>query len=92
MQTGNGYLGSGSIVTSKSFEELIPSAPKNWSTGYTIKKLYLENIEECTIKINGETEILLRAEKGFQIDYRDKPIYSLVIKEAGIQYNFAASY
>lgn len=92
MSTGNGYLGSGKIEISKKNQELVPSAPENWTAGYTLKKLHLENIEECTIRINEETDILLRAGNGFQIDYNDRPIYSLVIKEAGIQYNFAASY
>lgn len=92
MPKGNGYLGSGKIVTSKKNQQLVPAAPSHWSTGYTLKKIHLENIEECTIEINGTTEILLRAGNGFQIDYNDLPIHSLIIKEAGIQYNFAASY
>lgn len=89
---GNGYIGSPSLQTSTANQEILPSPPVSWSKGYNLRKFSFMNDQNVTVKINNDKEIYLRAGQGFSTDYIDSPIWSFVIKEAGITFNFVGAY
>lgn len=88
----NGYLASPELQTSSGNHEIVPNKPDRWTNGYRLRKLSFDNVEECTILINDEIEVFLKAGQGFNTDYSDPPIYSFVVQEEGIQFNFIAAY
>lgn len=88
----NGYLASSDMQISTENYEIVPPKPEKWTVGYRIKKLSLDNIEECTVIINDITTVKLKAGQGFEMSYNDPPIRSFVIKEEGISFNFIAAY
>ena len=89
---GSGYIGSPSLQTSTANQEIIPTKPAGWSHGYNLYKFEYANDQSCTVKINNDKEIFLRAGQGFKTEYIDSPIWSFVVKEAGITFNFVGSY
>lgn len=89
---GSGYIGSSSIQTSVANQEIIPNSPSTWSTKYSLYKFSLDNYSDCTVTINGGNNIFIPANKGFNIDETDAPIYSFKIVESGILFNFIAAY
>jgi hypothetical protein len=89
---GSGYIGSLSVQVSTANQEIIPSPPSHWSTKYKLYKFSFYNEQNCTVKINGGSPIFLRANQGFNIDLHDAPIYSFVIVEPNISYNWIGAY
>lgn len=83
------YLGSSSLQTSIAMQELAPEKPSHFTVPYHIRKLSFRNDEhDCTVILNGETEIFLKAGDGFEIGYDDPPITSFKIKESGVNFRF----
>ena len=92
MAKGNGYLGTSSIQTSKTNQELIPNAPENWTIGYKLVKFSFSNEQDCTVIINKGVTLFLKAGQGFEVGHDDAPITSFVIKEASITFNWIGMY
>jgi hypothetical protein len=86
------FLGSPSIQTSTANQQLVPNAPSSWTLGYSFKKFSFANDQDCTITVNTDSPIFLRAGQGFESDKSDTPITSFLIKESGITYNWIGSY
>lgn len=90
---GQGYIGSDSLKTSVAGAEIIPNVPSNWTGKYNLYKFSFDNAEQpCSVKINGGNQIYLKAGQGFEIQKEDAPIWSFVIVEAGIKYNFIGAF
>lgn len=93
---GNGYLASDALKTSTANQELVPPMPLNWSFGYKIRKLSFDNAEqECRVTVVADgksTTAFLKAGQGFEMGYDDPPITSFKIVEAGVKYNYFATY
>ena len=91
---GNGYLGSNKIETSVANKEIIPipSPSKNWTNGYNLYKFSFNNEQDCTVIINKEATIFLKAGQGFEVADGDKPVSSFVIKENNIKYNWIGGF
>lgn len=92
MNRSSGYLGSSEIQTSKANHEIIPNSPSNWTVGYSLKKFSFDNSDECTVIINKDARIFLKAGQGFEIGYQDTPIHSFVIVESGVKFNWIGGY
>lgn len=92
MRIGSGYLGSDSLKTSTANEEVIPSPPSSWTTGYKLYKFSFMNSDDCTVIINNKTKVFLRANQGFTMNEADSPIYSFKIVEPGVNYNWIGAY
>lgn len=88
---GSGYLGSKQQETSVANQEIIPTTPSNWTTSYFLKKFSFANEQNCVVKVNG-VEIFLRAAQGFKMDVHDSPVYSFIVVDAGIQFNWVGMY
>lgn len=90
---GSGYIGSPSLQTSTANQEIIPAPSNpNWTHGYNLYKFSFMNDQNVTVKINKDKDIFLRAGQGFSTEYIDSPIWSFIVQEAGITYNFIGSY
>jgi len=89
---GSHYLGSPNPTTSNTNQEVIPPHPKGWNKGYNFYRFSFINDQDCHVKINGGDEIYLRANQGFNSTEIDAPIWSFVISEEGIVFNFVAAY
>jgi len=89
---GAGYLGSNKIEVSTSLQEIIPNAPEKWTIPYTMYKLSFRNYDPCTVVLNHKTELFLDAGDGFEMDDRDNPITSFIIKESGVRFNWRGGY
>jgi hypothetical protein len=90
---GQGYIGTDSLKTSTANQECIPSVPVNWTGRYNLYKFSFDNADQsCSVKINGGSPIYLKAGQGFEIQKEDAPIWSFVIVEAGISYNWIGAY
>jgi hypothetical protein len=90
---GVGYLGSPSLETSTANKEVIPNSPVGWTGRYNLYKFSFDNAEQaCSVKINGGSPIYLKAGQGFEIQKEDAPIWSFVIVEAGVSYNWIGAY
>jgi hypothetical protein len=86
---GSGYIGTDSKKTSTSMIEIIPTPPSSYTfKKYNCYEFSFYNDQDCTVIINGETTVFLRAGFGFEMDSTDQPIHSFVIKESGITYTF----
>lgn len=92
MRQGEGYLGTSKVETSISMDEIIPESPEAWTSGYNLRKFSFYNVDACTVKINKNIDIYLRARQGFEVGYNDKPITSFIILEDNIKYNWIGSY
>jgi hypothetical protein len=84
-RVGTGYIGSDSIQTSVAGQEIIPE-------GYIMYKMTLINNQECTIEINDNDPIFLRAYQGFNMNVHDREIYSLSIVEADIKFSWFGAF
>ena len=82
---GSGFIGSPGIQTSVAGEEILPECKICY-------KLSMINDNACTISINGQTPIYLRAMQGFNHDEVDVLIRSFKIVEAGVTFNFIGAY
>lgn len=89
---GSGYVGTDSIKTSTANQNIIPSAPSNWTIPLSLYKFEFINDQDCTVIVNNSTTLFLRAGYGFEISEIDLPISSFVIKDAGITYTFTGFY
>jgi hypothetical protein len=90
---GSGYIGSSQLLTSTLNQEIIPLPDSSKSfKKYSLYKFSFSNNQDVTVIINNDATIFIPAGRGFEIDETDAPIYSFVIKEAGITYNWAACY
>ena len=85
---GSEYLGSNNIETSVANQEIIPESPSDWTVKYSLYKLSLINYQDTNIIINGKTSIYLKAEQGFESEITDPRIYSFVIVDAGVDYQW----
>ena len=92
MRIGSGYIGSDSLKTSVSNDEVVPSPPANWKSGYNFYKFSFLNYTDCTVQVNNENTIFLKANQGFSIDALDAPIHSFKVVESGVQYSWVAGY
>jgi hypothetical protein len=85
---GSGFIGSNALKTSTVNLEIIPTPPSDYyKKKYGCYRFSFLNTEDCTVIVNG-TEIFLRAGQGFETNEVDAEIYSFIIKESGIHYNF----
>lgn len=92
MSRGNGYIGSESLQTSVANEEIVPLTPPDWtSKRYTLYKFSFINGSDCTIQINNEKPIFLKANQGISTDAGDKSIKSFRILESGISFNWVGT-
>lgn len=89
---GQGYLGNPSLQTSTANKEVLPNPPVGWTGKYNCYKFSFDNDQPCTVKINNGSPIYLRGGQGFETKKEDAPIWSFIIVEAGITYNFVAAY
>ena len=92
MRKGYGYLGSNAVKTSTSNQEIIPSPPVGWSTDYHLYKFQFINYSDTNVIINGKTNLFLKANQGFETDINDANIYSFVITEADVDYQWVGAY
>ena len=53
-------------------------------TNYTAKKRQIAVDKDCLVKINGEDEVLIKAQYGLSIDYTDVDIKSIVSLTDGV--------
>lgn len=92
-RNGSGYVGSSQISVSTSNQEVIPSSlPLNWNQGYKLYKFSFSNQQDCHVIINGGNQIFLPSNSGFEMEEDDAPIYSFIIVESGISYNWIGAY
>jgi hypothetical protein len=91
-RNGSGYVGSSQISVSTTSQEIIPSPPLSWNQGYKLYKFSFINQQDCHVIINGGSQIFLPANQGFECDEDDAPIYSFIIVESGISYNYIGAY
>lgn len=90
---GSGYLGSSALQISTANQELVPSPPASWTTNYKLYKFSFDNEnQECTIRINSQTTLFLKAGQGFEMERGDAPIFSFVVIEAGIDFTFIGAF
>lgn len=87
-----GYIGSGAMTTSTANQELIPSAPSDWTFGYKLLKVSFLNLSDCSIKINNGSPIVLKAYEGFSTEIGDAQISSFVVVESGTECVFIGEY
>lgn len=94
MHIGNGYLASEELKVSVANEEVIPSPPAElrWTRGYMCGKFEWMNDQDATVIINGKVRAFIRAGQGFAIGVGSQPIYSFVIENAGVTYNYLAEF
>ena len=89
---GVGYLGSDALQISIANQEIVPKPPEHWTIGYHLYKFSLMNYDDCTLIINGKTELFIKANQGFNTDTSDASITSVKIKESGVRYNWIGAY
>lgn len=89
---GSGYLASPKLETSTANQEIIESPPVHWTQGYKLYKFSFMNRQDATVIINEKTTAFLEARQGFNMEQGDEPIFSFVIVESGINYNFVGAY
>jgi len=92
MYTGNGYLGSQELQTSKVNEEVIPSPPVNWTSGYMCGRFEWANDQDATVIINGKTKVFIRLGFGFKADLKSEPIHSFIIETPDVTFTWIAEY
>jgi hypothetical protein len=91
---GSGFIGSDSLKVSSVMEEVVPLPPasKPFKRYSLYQFSFLNHDADCTVVINEDATIFLRAGQGFESDSEDMPIYSFVVKESGITYNWIAAF
>lgn len=93
-RVGSGYIGSSDIlVTSQTNTEIIPIEPKSipYSKCHCYKFSFIAQ-QPCHFVINGTTRLFREANVGFETDSIDAEIYSFVIEESGVNYQFTGAY
>ncbi|WP_310877181.1 hypothetical protein [Priestia megaterium] len=92
-QRGSGWLGSSAITTSTASKELVPPSPAGWvNMKLGFYKFQFRNLQACTVKINKGAPIYLDAEQGFVSGVEDMIIYSFIVTEPNIQYQWIGAY
>lgn len=91
------YIGTDSVKTTTQLNTELISTPIAWiNVKMHWKQVSLINENDCTIIVNNGNPIFLRAFQGWNVDTNKnnnlEPIWSLVIVETGIKYNYAAGY
>ena len=90
---GSGYLGSSDILKSNANEEVIPMRPEGHTVPYSFYKFTFSNPNQpCRVRINGGAPIYIDTGNGVSIDYVDAPIWSFIILEPDIDYNWFAGH
>jgi hypothetical protein len=93
MRIGNGYLGTDSVKTSVAGQELLPSKPVDWTESYKLYKFSFINYDlDCSVLINNETTIFLKANQGFEMSEEDEAITSFKILTNGVSYTWIGAY
>lgn len=88
----SGFLGSEKPIVSKGMEEIIPDSPKDWTEQYSLVELQVNNQEDCTFLINGETKVFSYAGEGLYIGKDHPNVTSLIIIEPEINYTWMGVY
>ncbi|MEK4846429.1 hypothetical protein [Bacillus sp. FSL W8-0183] len=93
MRLGSGYKGSLKLESTniENFD-IVPPESKGSNRPTQFYKFQFRNDQDCTVSINHGEPILIMSGDGFSMDHIDTPIFSFVIKEKGIQYNFAGAH
>ncbi|MGZ9868097.1 hypothetical protein ACU3L3_06720 [Priestia endophytica] len=93
MRIGTGYDGSENVMVSTANVEVIPPTPSDWvNMKRGFYKFSLTVLQDAHIKINNSKRIFLGSGQTFEIDKYDAVIYSFVIEEAGIEYQWLGAY
>lgn len=92
MRIGHGYVGTDDIKTSVAGEDIIPESPDNWTINYRFYKFSFINKQPCHVKINNGNPIFLDSNQGIDTDVYDAPIYSFIILEDDVEYQFIGAY
>ncbi|MFS0776072.1 hypothetical protein ABC255_08710 [Neobacillus sp. 3P2-tot-E-2] len=83
---GTGYDGSGEWTTTTAVNtDILAGKNKRYY------KFSFNNGADCHIKVNG-VRLFLKAGQGFETDYVDALVTSVVIEESGIGYNWIGGY
>lgn len=92
-RVGSGYKGSPELEFSTTEHyEVIPKLPDKSLKENFLYKFSFFNDQDCTVIINDGDPIYLRANQGFQMDENDALIYSFVIVEEGISFNWIGAW
>ncbi|APJ11009.1 MULTISPECIES: hypothetical protein [Bacillus] len=93
MRIGYGYKGSPRLESTNTENfEILPLVSTSSRARIQFYKFQFRNDQDCTVLINHGDPIFIRAGDGFSTDQIDAPIISFVVKEKGIQYNFAGAH
>ncbi|MEK4705899.1 hypothetical protein [Bacillus sp. FSL H8-0512] len=93
MILGSGYKGSSKLESTNTENfEIVPPDTQGSKKLTQFYKFQFRNDQDCSVSINHGEPIFIRAGDGFSMDHIDAPIFSFVIKEKGIQYNFAGAH
>ncbi|MGX9721736.1 hypothetical protein [Bacillus pumilus] len=93
MRLGSGYKGSSKLESTNTENfEIVPPDSQGSKKLTQFYKFQFRNDQDCSVSINHGEPIFIRAGDGFSMDHIDTPIFSFVIKEKGIQYNFAGAH
>lgn len=89
---GSGYLASPELEISTANQQIVPNKPSHWTVGYKLYKFSFMNDQATKVIINNKTTAYLRAGQGFEMEIGDAPIYSFVIVDAEISYNWIGAF
>lgn len=78
------------LTTTQVEEEIIPNQPNG--EPYPFYSFDFINEEECMVSVNESEFFRLGANQGLRFGIHDPIIYSFIIKEEGITYNFIGGY
>lgn len=92
MARGYGYIGSPNLMTSTENMEIFPPKPPEWTLGYQAYQFSFYNDNDAFVKINNGDPIFIRGGQGFSMDRDDKEIYSFIIVNAGVTFNYVFAY
>lgn len=90
--TGSNYNGSSALQTSTENQQILPLPPSNWTIKLSYYKFSFMNDDACTVKINDGDPLYLRARQGFNSDARDAAIWSFVVIEPDITFNWIGAF
>lgn len=83
---GSGIIGSAALQTSVAGQEIVPAGYRG------LINFQLMNDQICTVSINGESPIYLRAGQGIKTKPEDVLVKSVKIQENGITFNWIATH
>ena len=88
-------IGSKDLTVSTAMHEVVPQAPSDWTVPVIFKNFSFMNSKECHIILNENSDIdgqdnviYLRAGQGLSIDEKDIDVFSFIIVEEGVPFNF----